>query len=153
VIAFACKNSFRALSLACFAAANFLLRCVAPRAALQGLHDGTRPSLCVPSRSTSTRWSASVAGLRRHQWQIGLSASRALRACWYPGDLYSLRFIVAPPHPAAPPEGGLLTRVHGRALCRVQVCGSCLFSTLVICVRAERCNAHPAACLYPRPTS
>jgi hypothetical protein len=29
----------------------------------------------------------------------------------------------------------------------------CLLSTVAIDVKTDGCNAHPAACLYPRPTN
>ncbi len=48
------------------------------------------PSVCVPPLSTSCRWSASVAGLRLHQWHMGLPSSSSALARLYSALSYSL---------------------------------------------------------------
>jgi hypothetical protein len=78
-----CVGRTRLLFRSKFCAGVFLFRrfCAwysAPRRELHGLHAGTI-SVSSPTRSHGTRWSASVAGRRLHQWQFGLSRKSAAR--------------------------------------------------------------------------
>ena len=82
--------SRRASRLLCWRCAIFLAWYMLPRLLLQAEQAGTRLSaLLLPPRSSSTRWSAVVAGLPHHA-QAGWSASRRLRLRWYSGSLYAL---------------------------------------------------------------